>query len=73
MLLISFCDLLRLNLPMPPASWQLRTTKAEILVEIDRLLERCTDSEVAAELNKKGWRSSENLSYTNHYLLTHQS
>jgi hypothetical protein len=62
-----------LNLPMPPASWQLRTTKAEILVEIDRLLERCTDSEVAAELNKKGWRSSENLSYTNHYLLTHQS
>ena len=53
-----------LNLPMPPASWQLRTTKAEIVAEIDRLTERCTDSEVAAELNKKGWRSSENLSFS---------
>jgi len=68
-----------LNLPTPPASWQLRTTKAEIVAEIDRLLEQCTDSEVAAELNKKGWRSSENLSFstriitclrTNHKLLS---
>jgi DNA invertase Pin-like site-specific DNA recombinase len=53
-----------LNLPTPPASWQLRKTKAEILAEIDRLLERCTDSEIAAELNKKGWRSSANLSFS---------
>jgi hypothetical protein len=53
-----------LNLPMPPASWQLRKTKAEILAEIDRLLEQCTDSEVAAELNKTGWRSSANLSFS---------
>ena len=53
-----------LNLPPPPPSWQLRKTKAEILAEIDRLLERCTDSEIAAELNKKGWRSSANLSFS---------
>jgi DNA invertase Pin-like site-specific DNA recombinase len=53
-----------LNLPMPPAAWQLRKTKAEILAEIDRLLERCTDSEVAAELNKKGLRSSANLPFS---------
>ena len=53
-----------LNLPTPPASWQLRQTKAEILAEIDRLLERCTDFEIAAELNKKGWRSSANLSFS---------
>jgi hypothetical protein len=53
-----------LNLPMPPAAWQLRKTKAEILTEIDRLLERCTDSEVAAEMNKKGWRSWANLSFS---------
>jgi predicted RNase H-like HicB family nuclease len=43
-----------LSLPMPPNAWQLRKTKAEIVAEIDRLLERCTDSEIAAELNKKG-------------------
>jgi DNA invertase Pin-like site-specific DNA recombinase len=49
-----------LNLPMPPAAWQMRKTKAEIVAEIDHLLECCTDSEIAAELNKKGWRSSGN-------------
>jgi DNA invertase Pin-like site-specific DNA recombinase len=47
-----------LSLPMPLAAWQMRETKAEIVAEIDHLLERCTDSEIAAELNKKGWRSS---------------
>ena len=49
-----------LSLPMPPAAWQMRKTKAEIVAEIDHLLECCTDSEIAAELNKKGWRSSGN-------------
>jgi hypothetical protein len=44
----------------PPSACQLRKTKAEIVAEIDRLLEQCTDSEVAAELNEKGWRSSAN-------------
>jgi hypothetical protein len=53
-----------LNLPMPPAGWQVRKTKGEILAEIDRLLERCTDSEVADELNEKGLRSSANLPFT---------
>src|SRR5260370_2177293 len=49
---------------MAAAAWELRKTKAEILGEIDRLLERCTDSEVAAELNKKGLRSSANLTFS---------
>jgi hypothetical protein len=53
-----------LSLPMPPSAWQLRKTKAEIITEIDRLLERCTDSEIAAALNKKGWRSSANQSFS---------
>jgi DNA invertase Pin-like site-specific DNA recombinase len=53
-----------LSLPMPPNAWQLRKTKAEIVAEIDRLLERCTDSEIAAELNKKGWRSSANQPFS---------
>jgi DNA invertase Pin-like site-specific DNA recombinase len=53
-----------LSLPMPPSAWQLRKTKAEIITEIDRLLERYTDSEIAAALNKKGWRSSANQSFS---------
>jgi hypothetical protein len=53
-----------LSLPMPPTAWQMRKTKAEIVAEIDRLLERCTDSEIAAELNKKGWRSSGNQPFS---------
>jgi len=53
-----------LSLPIPPTVGELRKTKAEIVAEIDRLLERCTDSEVAAELNKKGWRSSTNQPFS---------
>lgn len=53
-----------LSLPMPPTAWQMRKTKAEIVAEIDHLLERCTDSEIAAELNKKGWRSSGNQPFS---------
>ena len=53
-----------LRLPMPARAWQLRKTKAEIVAEIDRLLEQCTESEIAAELNSKGWRSSGNQSFS---------
>jgi DNA invertase Pin-like site-specific DNA recombinase len=53
-----------LSLPMPPTVGELRKTKAEIVAEIDRLLERCTDSEIATELNKKGWRSSANQPFS---------
>jgi hypothetical protein len=53
-----------LSLPMPPTVGELRKTKAEIVAEIDRLVERCTDSEVAAELNKKGWQSSTNQPFS---------
>ena len=52
-----------LSLPMPPTVGQLRKTKAEIVAEIDRLLDQCTDSETATELNSKGWRSSGNQSF----------
>jgi hypothetical protein len=51
------------RLPMPPRAWQLRKTKAEIVAEIDRLLDQCTESEIASELNSKGWRSSGNQSF----------
>jgi hypothetical protein len=53
-----------LSLPAPLSAWQMRKTKAEIVAEIDRLLEQCTDSEIAAELNKKGWRSSTNQPFS---------
>ena len=53
-----------LSLPIPPTVGELRKTKAEIVAEIDRLLERCTDSEVAAELNRKGSRSSTNQPFS---------
>ena len=53
-----------LTLPMPPTAWQMRKTKPEIVAEIDRLLERCSNSEIAAELNKKGWRSSANRPFS---------
>jgi hypothetical protein len=52
-----------LTLPMPARAWQLRKTKAEIVAEIDRLQEQRTESEIAAELNSKGWRSSGNHSF----------
>jgi DNA invertase Pin-like site-specific DNA recombinase len=52
-----------LSLPMPPTGGELRKTKVEIVAEIDRLLERWTDSEIATELNSKGWRSSANLPF----------
>jgi len=49
-----------LRIELPARAWQLRKTKAEIVAEIDRSLEQCTDSEIAAKLNSKGWRSSGN-------------
>ena len=52
-----------LRLPMPARAWQLRKTKAEIVAEIDHLLEQCTESEIADELNSKDWRSSGNQSF----------
>jgi DNA invertase Pin-like site-specific DNA recombinase len=53
-----------LSVPMPLSAWQMRKTRPEIVAEIDRLLEKCSDSEIAAELNKKGWRSSANRPFS---------
>jgi len=52
-----------LSLPVPPTGGELRKTKVEIVAEIDRLLEHCTDSEIATQLNSKGWGSSANHSF----------
>jgi DNA invertase Pin-like site-specific DNA recombinase len=58
-----------LNLPVPLTVGLLRKTKTEIVTEIDHLLEHCTDSEIAERLNKKGWRSSQNLAFNSQTIL----
>lgn len=49
-----------LTLPVPLTVGELRKTKPEIVAEIDCLLDTMTDSEVAAELNRRGWYRSVN-------------
>ena len=49
-----------LTLPAPLTVGEVRRTKAEILAEVDRLIERMTDSEIADQLNQHGWRCSVN-------------
>ena len=53
-----------LRVPMPPTASQMRKTKAQIITQIDHLLEECSNSQIAAELNKKGWRSSGNRPFS---------
>jgi hypothetical protein len=48
------------SLPVPLTVGELRRTKPEIIAEIDRLLDTMTDSEVASELNRRGWYRSVN-------------
>jgi hypothetical protein len=53
-----------LRLPVPPNAWQRRATCAELVTEVDRLLDSHTDCEVAALLNHGGWRSGEGRTFT---------
>ncbi len=41
--------------PMPQPSWMIWQTNREVVAEVDRLLDDCTDSQVAAILNERGW------------------
>jgi DNA invertase Pin-like site-specific DNA recombinase len=45
--------------PRPLNSWQARMTPAEVVAEIDRLLDRYTENEIAGILNKRGIPSGE--------------
>ena len=47
-----------LRLPLPQSGWALRKTKAEIIAEMDRLLEEHTEAPIAHCLNERGWCSS---------------
>lgn len=46
-----------LMLPAPQRAWELRTTKPEIVAKIDVLLNDFTDSQVAQNLNRQGFRA----------------
>jgi len=46
-----------LTLPIPLNAWQVRTTPAEVIRQIDQLLDTFTDAGVAIELNRQGYLS----------------
>ena len=46
-----------LDLPLPKSCVELRTTDAEVVKEIDRLIETYTDGEIADLLNERGVRT----------------
>lgn len=48
-----------LTLPLPPLAWQLRQTSAQVLAEIDRLLDHHTTEQIAAIFNRRGLISGE--------------
>ena len=43
-----------LELPRPLTAWELRTTPAEIVAEIDRLTDHYTDKQIVEILNERG-------------------
>lgn len=53
-----------LTLPVPLSAWQERTTRPEVIRQIDQLLDTHTDAGVAAELNRRGCRSGMKLEFT---------
>jgi DNA invertase Pin-like site-specific DNA recombinase len=46
-----------ISLPRPVPSWKTWLTSSEVVAEIDRLLDRHTDGEIADILNERGFRS----------------
>jgi len=52
-----------LALPRPPSSTELWTTPREVVAEIDRLLDRHTEGEIADLLNGRGLRSGRGLRF----------
>jgi DNA invertase Pin-like site-specific DNA recombinase len=53
-----------LTLPVPLSAWEERTTRPEVIRQIDQLLDTCTDAGVAAELNRRKCRSGMKLEFT---------
>jgi DNA invertase Pin-like site-specific DNA recombinase len=53
-----------LRLPIPANAWQQRTTRPEVVAEIDRLLDYHTDHQAVTLLNQGGWQSGEGRTFT---------
>ena len=53
-----------LSLPRPPSAWKIRQTAPEVVAEIDRLLTNHVDSQIAAQLNDRGWTSGEGCPFS---------
>ena len=53
-----------LTLPIPPTAWQARLTRPEVITEIDRLLDDYTDAQIAEQLDRRGWRSGTERTFT---------
>lgn len=48
-----------LTLPLPSPAWKLRRTRADVVADVDRLLDQHTHAEIAEILNQRGLRSVE--------------
>jgi len=57
-----------LRLPIPLNAWKLRMTSAEVVAEVDRLLDECTFSQIASLLNERGFRSGEGHEFCARYI-----
>jgi len=53
-----------LTLPKPLPASQARKTRPDVVSEIDRLLDHCTEAEIAVELDHRGYRSGTGLKLT---------
>jgi len=53
-----------LTLPRPLGAWKERTTKPDVIRQIDQLLEAGNDDEVAAEMNRRGCRTGMKQPFT---------
>jgi DNA invertase Pin-like site-specific DNA recombinase len=53
-----------LTRPIPPNAWQKRKTSPEVVAEIDCLLDKHTEAQIAVLLNERGYRSGADRSFT---------
>ena len=53
-----------MHLPLPLCAWKQRTTDPEVIRQIDHLLETHTESQIAQELNRRGYRSGMKREFT---------
>jgi hypothetical protein len=53
-----------MQVPLPKRAWELRQTPAEVVEEVDRLLDRHTNGEIADALNQRGFVSGMGVRFT---------